>query len=154
MQNDPEFQHHAHRFFGDKPENSELYYIKKHNTNREWNKNANKFYAANSNVDSKSEFKLQERKDEPKEVKAIFPESSLYKRNEAKFFGEKEDSKVSSRGSVLQKNAAHFFGYDTPQHGDRIYEHPPPPPPEQQLRKPILAQNKVKFNIGTLDEPP
>lgn len=71
-------------------------------------------------------------------------DSSLYKRNEAKFFGERPESRPSSKGSVFQQNAARFYGYDPPLPGERPYTQPQKidaksvPP-----TNPVLAQRKM-----------
>ncbi len=72
--------------------------------------------------------------------------SSLYKKNMAKFFGEKAEDRLSSRGSEAQRNAAHFFGYNTPAHGERPFA----PPTKEELAnnarsgpKPVLADKRV-----------
>jgi hypothetical protein len=67
----------------------------------------------------------------------------LYKRNEAKFFGEKDEPRPSSNGSVYQQNAAHFYGYETPLHGERPFTQPPKLAPTAPAPKPVLAQRTM-----------
>lgn len=86
------------------------------------------------------EIKQNNQKPNPPQIPV---ESTLYQRNEARFFGEKQDDRASSRGSVFQKNAAHFYGNETPPHGQRPYEIPPPEPKVEPAAKPLLAQRKV-----------
>lgn len=113
----------------------------------EYNKNADRFFRGNEDAENQQEFKIQPRTEEDKAMNDVNMESNLYKRNEAKFFGEKEESRKSSRGSVYQQNAAHFFGYETPEHGDRPFEPPSYQASQAPLRKPVFAQNRVLMLI-------
>lgn len=55
-----------------------------------------------------------------KRAASVNKTSELYRRNEQRFFGGRERS--DSRGSVYQRNAAHFFGEATPGCGERPYQ--------------------------------
>lgn len=67
----------------------------------------------------------------------------MYKQNEAKFYGEKEESRPSSKGSIFQKNAAHFYGFETPLHGERPFSVPQNFEAPKQAPKPVLAQRAM-----------
>jgi hypothetical protein len=72
---------------------------------------------------------------------------SIYKQNEAMFYGEKMSEKPSSKGSVFQKNAAHFYGYETPMTGQRPFE-VPSADPNRSFSRPVLAQRNVKYSLS------
>ncbi len=109
---------------------------------RQWDNDVNKFYKDPPLPEgAQPQFELKPKTEAPAAVK--LPEGNLYKRDEARFFGEKQDDRGSSRGSVYQRNAAHFFGDRTPACGDRPFEPPPPEPKQEPAPKPILAQRRV-----------
>ena len=105
-----------------------------------------KFYKEKDlSPDAKLPFELRKRSEEEKVEEPKVPvQSGLYKRNVAAFFGDKQDDRASSRGSVLQKNAAHFYGYETPAYGERPFEMPPKEPTEEPKANPVLAQRQVR----------
>jgi hypothetical protein len=128
----------------------------------EWNKNVARFYKEMPlPADQPPPFEAQ-LKDKPKPKPEAakptsMPEGGLYNRNLARFFGEKSESKPSSRGSVFQQNAARFYGYETPQHGERPYVPPPkepaPAPGVAPAAKPVLAQKTVSHSPFTSAAP-
>lgn len=63
-------------------------------------------------------------------------------RNEAAFYGERTNEKPSSKGSVFQRNAAHFYGYETPLTGQRPFE--VPVEFSGECTRPALAQRNVR----------
>ena len=113
--------------------------------NRQWENNVNKFYKESELPPSaEPRFNMPS-----KEYKAPQPRpstSSIYKQNEAAFFGDNPE-RPSSKGSVFQRNAAHFYGYETPKPGERPFE-----PPNSELPsnapKSVLAQKNVIYYIS------
>ena len=108
--------------------------------NSQWENNVNKFYNKNPDLPPESYVPLAPKLKETSPP--IPPQGSLYKRNEAVFFGEKPDDRASSRGSVFQQNAAHFYGYETPATGERPFEIPKAEVAAEGP-KPVLAQRNV-----------
>ncbi len=121
---DPVFKDNRNKFFGADPEKSQSYVLRVCTPFRNWVANVSKFYPepppGKGFVLPSEEVKVVLVPRPSPLVENVNPESEFYQRNEKRFFG--LDSRNSGRGSVYQRNAAHFYGDVTPEHGQRPYE--------------------------------
>ena len=78
-----------------------------------------------------------------KEITPVNPDSKLFQRNAAAFYGQVDCNKsISSQGSVFQKNAAQFYGMEAPQAGERPFN----------IKKPSVEEVKNSKGFSVLNE--
>ena len=108
----------------------------------QWENNVNKFYREGElPPNTQPQFTLTKNSGAFSQPNLL--QGSVYRKNEAAFFGEKHEEHPDSRGSIFQKNAAQFYGYETPKSGERPYIVPSMQPMSQTHHASFLNTNVI-----------